>query len=644
MDMFTPLWERTGLRLLLGLCLLVCIGGASAAELDRSDHVTRVEVFFDASAQMGIDELDRVPFQAHGQTHRRGYFEGVTWLRVRVSPAKDGGPLFLRIRPHNRNRLTLYTPDAAALGVWHTAETGNHVAWQDRPAFGQDLGFPIQPQQETTYYLRLDTAGSGSLEVSAMTQAESARQDVINNLWRMAYLCVILATVAWGVHTYVINRDRLVFAFTLTHLMYAGLAVSSMGYIDALLPASTAGADLLFWMVLLTTTAAFVFHAMMLWPFGVSKWLRVVFGGFFLLNLVSIGMKLAGDLTPALRLNSIAILLMVPVLFITVWRSREGGMPDKRTRLVYYGLLLLSVLMHLLPVLGLLDLPRWGSESVMPGLSSALLYGHLYYGFISALLFGHLLHARAKGLFKESQAASMALGLVEREVAWQRARLQEQEQFTAMLTHELKNPLASIRLTLDALDDGGRHELAARHQRIGRAVQDIDALVERCVLVDSIEQGRVQLMDVDLDPEQLIQDVLDKFPSASEIELSVAADLPMMDTDERLLETAVSNLIENALKYARDRSSVQVNVSTSDGEDVVFEVSNVLAQGPRPDLGLIFEKYHRGKHTNGHRGTGLGLFVVQWIAQRLGGSVTVEFVPQNRIAFRLCLPLTLPRA
>ena len=643
MNTMTQLWARTGLRLLLVLCLIMCIGRSSAAELDRTEHITQVEVFFDASAQLGVDELDHVHFQAHGQTHRRGYFEGVTWLRLRVSPALDGGPLFLRIRPHNRNHLTLYTPDPNVLGRWHTVETGNHVPWQDRPAFGQDLGFHIQPQKETTYYLRLDTAGSGSLEVSAMTQAESARQDVINNLWRLTYLFVILATVAWGVHTYVLNRDRLVLAFALTHLVYFALALSSMGYIDALFPDSAVGADVLFWLVLLTTSAAFVFHGMMLWPYGVSKLLAAAFACLVLVNLVSIGMKLAGNLTPALRLNSIAILLMVPVLFITVWRSREGGVPSKRTRVVYYGLLLLSVLMHLLPVLGILDMPRMGAESKMPGLSSALLYGHLYYGFISALLFGHLLHERAKGLLNESQAATLSLGLAEREVAWQKERLEEQAQFTAMLTHELKNPLASIRLTLDALNDGARPELAMRHQRIGRAVQDIDALVERCVLVDSIEQGRVKVSVVDLDPEQSVQDVLAKFPTSS-IGLTLAPDLPMMDTDERLLEIGLSNLLENALKYTADPGSVQVSVSTSDGEDVIFEVSNLLAQGPRPDLGLIFEKYHRGKHTNGHRGTGLGLYVVQWIAQRLGGSVTVDFVPQNRIAFRLCLPLTPPRA
>lgn len=644
METAQPLRKPIAFRLWLGLCLLLCLCGVSAAELDRTDHVTRVEVFFDASAQMGIEHVTQARFQIDEKVHRKGYFEGSTWLRVRVSPAADGGPLFLRIRPHNRNHLTLYAPDAASLGAWQSEETGNRVPWQDRPTFGQDLGFNIQPQQETTYYLRIDTAGSGSLHVSAHVKAEAARQDVINDLWRMAYLCVILSTVAWGVHAYVLNYDRLALAFSLSHLMYIGLALLSMGYIDALFPASSVAADVLFWMVLLTTTSAFAFHVMMLWPYGVSTVLRVAFVGLFLLNLVSIGMKFSGDLTPALRLNSFAILLMVPVLFITVCCSREGGVPDKRTRVLYYGLLLLSGLLHLLPVLGLFDLPRWVSELSWAGFNPVLLYGHLYYGFISALLFGHLLHARSKRLLKESQAATLALGLVEREMAWQKVRLQEKEQFTAMLTHELKNPLASIRLTLDALDDGGRPELAARHQRIGRAIRDIDALAERCVLVDSIEQGRVQLTEVDLDPEQLIKDVLAKFPLASQVHLSLAPELPMMDTDEHLLEIALSNLVENALKYALDPDSVQVSVSTSNGEDVVFEVSNLLAQGPRPDLGLIFEKYQRGKHTNGHRGTGLGLFVVRWIAQRLGGSVTGYFVSQNRIAFRLCLPLTPPLA
>ena len=235
----------------------------------------------------------------------------------------------------------------------------------------------------------------------------------------------------------------------------------------------------------------------------------------------------------------------------------------------------------------------------------------------------------------------LGLGVAEREMAWQSNRLQEQAQFMSMLTHELKNPLASIRLTVDTLDAGGHEALAVRHQRIGRAVQDIDALVDRCVLVDSIEQGRVQLMVVDLDPEQLVQDVLAKFPTAQPVELMLADDLPMMDTDERLLETALSNLLENALKYTSDPSSVHVKVSSSDdAQSVYFEVSNLLGPGGVPDLDQLFDKYHRGKHTNGHRGTGLGLFVVRWVAERLGGEVQVKLMAAQRIAFQLCLPLT----
>lgn len=628
------------------LYLVANLGGAYAFDIDRTDHLVSAEVFFDGSSTMDINALESAVFRAFNRRPLRGYTAGATWFRLVVRPAPEGQTLFLRIRPNNRNHFTLFTPDDREPGGWRTSRTGNLVDWQDRPSFSLGLGFPIQPLGITTYYLRLETLANRSVDIDVLTQAEAARQQIASNLSHFTYLFLILLVVVWGLYASSNMRDRLLLLFALSHSMYFVLAIMSWGYVDALVPDSTIGTDFFYWVVLLTTTVAFSFHFRMISIFGLSRAVRLALTSVIALNAVAIGLMWMGSLTLALSVNNLAILLLAPLLFVASLLQRESqGIPRKSIRLIYYGLLLLSVFFHLTPVFGIEIFPLWIDHRTGPGYSSQLLQGYLNFGMVSALLFGHFLHARGRFLLAQSQAIAIALNVAEAEVVWQKDLLKKQEAFTAMLTHELKNPLASIRLTVDALGSGDQRDISSRLSRINNALKDIDALVEHCVLVDSIEQGLVQLYLVDLDPKQFVLDTLAKFPLAQQASIIIPQNLPTITTDERLLDFALSNLLENAFKYTVNHTSVQLSVSADpDSEGVIFEVSNLLFPGSQPDLNKIFDKYFRGAHTNGRRGTGLGLFLVRWIASRMGGSVAAHLVQQDRILFRLCLPLTPPQS
>ena len=125
------------------------------------------------------------------------------------------------------------------------------------------------------------------------------------------------------------------------------------------------------------------------------------------------------------------------------------------------------------------------------------------------------------------------------------------------------------------------------------------------------------------------------------LELDVADDFPLVDLDERAIEIAVINLVDNALKYAPDGKLVRVAVRARE-EMVEIRVSDQGAGIPWEDRRRIFERFVRGKTALGKqvRGSGIGLALVKHIAEAHGGGVWVEDASPHGSTFVLTLAAT----
>jgi two-component system, OmpR family, phosphate regulon sensor histidine kinase PhoR len=128
------------------------------------------------------------------------------------------------------------------------------------------------------------------------------------------------------------------------------------------------------------------------------------------------------------------------------------------------------------------------------------------------------------------------------------------------------------------------------------------------------------------------------------LELSVSDGLPLVDLDERAIEIAVINLVDNALKYAPDGQLVSIAVRQQDGK-IQIRVADQGSGIPLEDRRRIFERFVRGKTAFGKqvRGSGIGLALVKHIAEAHGGSVWVEDASPHGSLFVLTLSST-PRA
>jgi signal transduction histidine kinase len=218
----------------------------------------------------------------------------------------------------------------------------------------------------------------------------------------------------------------------------------------------------------------------------------------------------------------------------------------------------------------------------------------------------------------------------------QAAKLEEanrlQADFTAMIVHDLRGPIASVFNTAELMQHGffgpvsdDQKEWLDKMQAACRNVVDI---VSDFLDISKIEAGRLNLKRIDL--YDLIQGSLKSYtPMAvvKNIAMTTALEpgLPEIDADERRLEQVLSNLITNAIKFTA--AGGQVEVGARQLNDGIRLWVKDTGEGISPEeMGELFEKYRQstsGK-TSQSKGTGLGLVICKKIAEAHGGKISVE--------------------
>jgi signal transduction histidine kinase len=212
-------------------------------------------------------------------------------------------------------------------------------------------------------------------------------------------------------------------------------------------------------------------------------------------------------------------------------------------------------------------------------------------------------------------------------------RRNEQNSFMSMLSHELKTPLSVLRMSLDG-------SLSARtRQHAQKSIQDLDAIVERCLQVDRLQQQRylAQLQSCDLS--ELLSECRDACDAPQRLVITTIM-LPVFTVDTQMLRMVLSNLIDNALKYAAPASPVPLTVTRQLHKaqpGILISIDNLPGTAGKPDPRQVFKKYYRSPGARRKTGSGLGLYLVHNVARQLGG--WVRYVPDDsRVRFEFWLP------
>jgi signal transduction histidine kinase len=220
--------------------------------------------------------------------------------------------------------------------------------------------------------------------------------------------------------------------------------------------------------------------------------------------------------------------------------------------------------------------------------------------------------------------------------------------FVANVSHELKTPLALIRLFAETLELGRvptDEKKLQYHRIINKESRRLTQLINNILDFSRIEAGRKEYRPVRTDLAAVVRDVVDayRFPIEQHgftLRVDVAEDLPELELDPEALSQALINLLNNAIKYSPDEKSIVV-AARRDGDRVLVSVADRGIGIPKAEQKRIFEKFYRVESSVVHttKGSGLGLALVQHITEAHGGSVEVTSAPGEGSTFTLSFPV-----
>ena len=220
--------------------------------------------------------------------------------------------------------------------------------------------------------------------------------------------------------------------------------------------------------------------------------------------------------------------------------------------------------------------------------------------------------------------------------------------FVSNVTHELKTPVAVIKLAIDTIEMGRFRTPEERDKYLRTITRESDRLVQ---LVDNIldfarlEAGQKTLHKQPLDLREVVHGAMESFRLRLEdggfkTDIWLPDTLPLVRGDSRALQHCLLNLLDNAVKYSRDRREVRVSVGSRDG----FVTLSVADRGigiPLEDQSRIFEKFARAETGLVHdvKGAGLGLSLVEMLVRAHHGRVEVVSTPGEGSTFTILLPV-----
>jgi signal transduction histidine kinase len=242
----------------------------------------------------------------------------------------------------------------------------------------------------------------------------------------------------------------------------------------------------------------------------------------------------------------------------------------------------------------------------------------------------------------------IGLALVLRTAARELNLAQAKETFVGNVSHELKTPLALIRLFGETLEMGRVDNLdEARYygKIISRESGRLTSLINNILDFSRIEAGRRQYQSVQSDLGEICEQVLQSYEyqlhkEGFELSKRIDSRLPPILVDPEAITQAIINLLNNAMKYSARTRRIDVGVRQQ-GQNLLVEITDSGIGIARAEQRKIFEKFYRVSTglVQETRGTGLGLAIVKHIVEAHRGKILVDSVPGKGSRFTIVLPI-----
>lgn len=614
------------LRLLCFLCFWCLQLPVHAA---GTGYAIEQAFYADTQEQATIETVSKLEFRSFKNDLRLGYKDGAVWLRLKIVPEaitdkKDleksplasslASPLVLRVAPYILDHVELYEQ---LDGQWVRQVGGDQLPPRSGLCPDDAHCFSLKGSLPETAYLRVKNAGVMAVQLDLLTPDGMVNALVDRAGQRSLSLTLALGLLMLGLGYWAVERSKLLFTYCVFQLSIAIFVVANSGWLGVYLKNWTPASLDVFnhfsfvWRVGITTLIC----ALVLTSYHPTPLYKKLVGLLLAASALNILLVLLGQIRLALQLNYVvfATNLLVQIYGLSIATSM--GKYRRRIFLSCYCLYLVVICIGTLNVF-------WGTAlEQFAGMPLHFGDWRLNGAPIGALFFWVVVSEQAS----RNAAKSLELEALRLKAEQARAtedKFSERRALIDMLTHELKNPLGTIKFALATLRRKAANDPDAlrRVHRIDSSVNRMDDLIEHVARSNKIELTDLPDQFEAIAAGEMVRELIGDYETADRFNTYVEEGA-VFRTYRQMLQVIFENLLSNAHKYTAPDKEIHVAVTVHPDGGTCFEIRNQVRADAAPDESRLFERYYRHPSVQNQPGMGIGLSLVQAAARKIGAEV-----------------------
>jgi two-component system sensor histidine kinase/response regulator len=238
--------------------------------------------------------------------------------------------------------------------------------------------------------------------------------------------------------------------------------------------------------------------------------------------------------------------------------------------------------------------------------------------------------------------------IIEKQNAELRATLNNRDKMYSVIAHDLRSPMASIRMVLNLVVASTSKETVGEElynllDQANRESEEVHDLLDNLLKWTKSQTGRLNVVKQELDLHDIIPGVVEIFEAIAQtknikLDLQPSQEELKVEADNDMLKTVVRNFLSNAIKFSPADSSIEI-IMGREGDFAKVSVRDHGVGIARDRIGSIFHKGETTYGTGGEEGSGLGLQLCQDFARKNGGDCSVESVEGQGSTFSVTIPL-----
>lgn len=634
--MFNIGLQRSAKYLIWLLFFMAVTGSVLAAPINNSSSdAIRYQIHFCQTTTpiTNIEEAIRCDYDSPYHPLELGFGESPRWVRIQIESSNQNRQLFaIQVRPYFLRSIQLYSQSAEG---WTIDKAGSQIT---KDQSHSDIGgyfFITKPSQTklSTYYLQAQASSIARISVAVIPWPNATLQPSGHLMGIGAQIGILATILVFSLVSLLLSPTLAMGVFNLYIANLILCILSGSGilalYVFTQMPVFN---ELLFFTGLCLKLGLWVWLAQcFLREYKTPVWYKASCWSIYSLVALSILLGIAGKIDIAILVILIGYTATSTTQILATIKTPSAG-KLLRTALIS-GFSLSIVLIYLAVASAFFPLE---ANSSVP------LYLTRMTDFVNPLIMLSIIVLQNRLVRKELAQVKTALTETKLKSEFEGKLLKERQTLIDMLAHELKNPLATIGLAADTLSQSNntRNESDQRRlQNINQAILNMDNIIERCSLMNRIDQKTIPLNLSEINLSLFMSDLIGDLSSEKEISTSIDESI-YLRTDPQFLKIILINLIDNAIKYSPQGTQIKARgegILREGSEFIKILVSNSIDSGLEPDLDSLFERFYRHPLAKETRGSGLGLSICKELCKALGGSIEYQLI-NHEVTFVLELP------